>query len=58
MNTIYYRGYVINTADYAGFWGVYKNQTFLTLSTQAKAIQWVDLQVDHFNERVFIKKLA
>lgn len=55
MNTIHYRGYIVNMNEYAGFWGVYKNQTFLTLSTQDKAIQWIDLQLDYFNERVYNK---
>lgn len=56
MNTIHYRGYIINMFGYAGFWGIYKNQKFLTLSTQDSAIQWVDLQIDHFGERAYTKK--
>lgn len=48
---IYYRGFTIKTDDYAGFWGIYKNSRFITLTTQSDAIQWIDLDIDYFNSR-------
>ena len=46
-----YRGYTVIKNQYAGYDAVYKLNTFLTLATSPK--EWIDLQIEYFNHRVY-----
>lgn len=46
-----YRGYTVIPNYYRGYAGVFKLNKYLTLSTSPK--EWVDLQIEYFNDRVY-----
>lgn len=46
-----YKGYTIIKNYYRGYDGIFKLGKYLTLSTEPK--QWIDLQIEYFNERVY-----
>lgn len=46
-----YRGYTVIKNQYAGYDAVYRLNTYLTLATSPK--EWIDLQIEYFNHRVY-----